>query len=479
MKKRIRKLIALGLVSFILANNSFIVFAEDIQEPIKPTEPIGENITNEQIIEYNQEVDNYNQEVDNYNTQIDINYEQEKAEIDEENADIETYNQAEDAKAAAIKEENEQLQNKYNEEYAQYEEDLATYNKKEQQIINAGYQSVEQYNNTMNAYYNEPYDAAVEGNVKEENTFDINESYIIETAEDTSETTEIDEDAENLIYKVEIEHNFNEKDAEDEENDILIKSYKTEFEINKNDIITFNPAGAQLETYQNQYHYGFFANIDENHTEGYWYLGNSILHELCNFIESGWNTGDTHTLSYKDGQSKPGDPNLKMVYNYYWKALRKVKTYVKPEAPQLELKEEYTPEYKEKLADPEKKEYLTYLNHLELKEELKPEPENPTPVVVPTPVQIEESSSSSTPAAAQEVAPAAKIKPVEDIAIVETELIKPVEEACMTSSGNIHITAPQTGDNVDYIVMLLTILIVIAIGFFVAYFKYNKKYNKK
>lgn len=478
MKERIKKLIALGMISFTLANNSLIAFAEDMQEPIKPTEPIGENVTNEQIIEYNQEVDNYNQEVDNYNNQIDINYEQEKEKIDAENADIESYNQAEDAKAAAIKEENEQIQNKYDEEYAQYEEDLETYNKKEQQIINAGYESVEQYNDTMNSYYNDPYNAAIEGNVKEENTFDIDESYVIEQSEETPETTETDE-AEDIKYKVEIEHNFNEKDAEDEDNDILIKSYKTEFEIGKNDIITFNPAGAQLETYQNQYHYGFFANIDEEHTEGYWYLGNSILFELCNFIESGWNMGDTHTVSYKDGQSKPGDPNLKMVYNYYWKTLKKVKTYVKPEEPQLVLKEEYTPEYKEKLADPEKEEYLTHLNHLDLKEEPKDEPEQPIPVPIPVVINVPAQTVEpvATPVATQEVTPAAEIITP---AVVETEPVepvKPVEETYMTPSGNMHITAPQTGDNIDYLVVLLIVLMILSIGFFVAFFKYNK-YNK-
>jgi len=85
-----------------------------------------------------------------------------------------------------------------------------------------------------------------------------------------------------------------------------------------------------------------------------------------------------------------------MKYNYYWQPLRIVATYLKPEEPKLELKEEYVPEYKEKIADPIKKEHLTYLNHLDLKEENNNDP-TPTPKednkeeeVTPIPVPTEE-----------------------------------------------------------------------------------------
>lgn len=471
MKKRIKKLIALGILSFTLANNNLIVFAEEAQEPIKPTEPIGENITNEQIIEYNQEVDNYNQQVDDYNTQIDTNYKQEKEEVDKQNADIEAYNQAEDTKAAAIKEENEQIQNQYNEDYAQYEKDLSTYKEREEKIINAGYESVKQYNDTMNAYYNDPCTAAEEENIKEENTFDIDKSYIIETSENSIDEP-IVEDEEEIKYKVEIEHNFNERDNNSDE-DIVIKSYKTEFEIGKNDIITFEPAGAQLEVYQNQYHYGFFANIDEEHIKGYWYLGNSTLYELCNYVETGWNVGDTHTVSYKDGQSKPGDPNLKMIYNYYWKILKKVNTYIEPEEPKLELKEEYIPEYKEKIAEPEKKEHLTYLNHLEIKEEPKteekpettPEPEKViienivTPTSVPTsviiPVQKEQITGNK----------------LEEIAGIKNAI---EDNAIITETGNIRVVAPQTSDDITGAERTSAILLVIGLSIILfGIFKYK------
>ena len=74
-----------------------------------------------------------------------------------------------------------------------------------------------------------------------------------------------------------------------------------------------------------------------------------------------------------------------MKYNYYWQPLRIVATYVKPEEPKLELKEEYVPEYKEKIADPVKKDHLPYLNHLDLKEE-----NNDDDPIPPTPTPTEE-----------------------------------------------------------------------------------------
>lgn len=225
----------------------------------------------------------------------------------------------------------------------------------------------------MNEYYNDPCKAGQEGNVKEENTFDIEKSYTVEEVEEETLPGETGAATEPETYKVEIEHTFNDKDN-------VVKSYKTEFEIGKNDIITLEPAGAQLETYQNKYHYGFFANTDEDHINGYWYLGYTYLAELCNYKEEDWNTGNVYTLSYKDGQSKPGDPGITMKYNYCWQPLKIVATYLKPEEPKLELKEEYVPEYKEKIADPVKKNHLPYLNHLDLKEEDNDDPTPTTPV---------------------------------------------------------------------------------------------------
>ena len=329
-----------------------------IQEPDKPKEPTGDNVTNDQITQYNQEVDNYNQQVDDYNKQIDAEYEQQVTDVNIQNAAIDEYNQSENDKAAAIVAENEQIQSQYDSDYAQYEQDLSTYEKKEKAILDAGYESVEQYNNTMNEYYNDPCKAAQEGNVKEENTFDIEKSYTIEKTEEGS-SGETEPAAK--THKVEIEHTFNDDDD-------IVKSYKTEFEIGENDIITLEPAGAQLETYQNKYHYGFFANTDEDHIDGYWYLSDTYLAELCNYKIEDWNTGNIYTLSFKDGQSQAGDDNITMKYHYYWHPLKIVATYLKPEEPKLELKEEYTSEYKERITDPVKKDHLTYLNHLDLKE---------------------------------------------------------------------------------------------------------------
>jgi hypothetical protein len=87
-----------------------------------------------------------------------------------------------------------------------------------------------------------------------------------------------------------------------------------------------------------------------------------------------------------------------MKYHYNWQPLKIVPTYIKPEEPKLELKEEYTPEYKERIADPVKKDHLTYLNHLDLKEENDDnEPTVPTTEEV-TPTIPETTPEETTPA---------------------------------------------------------------------------------
>ena len=457
MKKRFKKLITLGVLSLTLIGNHSIVFAEDGQEPIQPIEPIGEEVTNEQITEYNQEVDEYNQQIDEYNKQIDIDYEQEKEKIDAENASIEEFNQAEDAKAAAIQEENKQIQAQYDADYTQYEQDLATYKQKEQQILNLGYESVEQYNDTVNTYYNEPCEAAEAGNTNENNTFDIEKSYEIVSSEEETPAEETEQEK----YKVEIEHNFS-------DNDTIIKSYKTEFEINKNDIITFKPAGTQLETYQNQYHYGFFANTDDEHILGLWYLGFSKLEELCNYNESSWDNGDVHIVSYKDGQSKPGDTTLTMIYNYYWKALKKAKTYTEPDEPKLELKEEYIPEYKEKINDPVKKDYLVHLDYLELKKD--------TPTSEPKPESESKSESNTDNTVSQTntttVETTSSVQSTTDIETTQLPVIipdTPVPTSTQSIVENKHIISPQTGDdnkdNITILVLCLGIGLLLIIAF--------------
>ena len=447
-KNRIKRAIAASVLCFTLAGNHFIVLADEpvqtMQEPTIPEQPTGD-VTNDQINEYNEQVNTYNQQVDTYNQQVDVynakvdsDFEQEQVNVNEQNAAVDAHNQAEDDKVAAIKAENEQIQADYDTDHAKYEEDLATYKEKEEQILGLGYQSVEEYNTVMNTYYNDPLAAAQEGNIKEENTFDIDKSYTIEDGSDSASTGSTD------TYDVEIEHNFNErsKDENNEDIDIPIKSYSTKIQITATDIITFEPAGTQLEMYQNQYHYGFFANIDDTHINGLWYLGNSKLEELCSYVLSGWNTGDTHTVSYKDGQSQPGDPNLKMIYNYYWKTLKNVPTYTEPEEPVLKLKEEYTPEYQDRVADPIKGEYKTKLNHLDtmdLLPEPEPEPEPtpvPTPTVEPEPEPIIEPTPTPEPVVEPEpvIEPTPEPEPVvepqpESEPIIEPEpIINPIPE---------------------------------------------------
>ena len=407
--KRLRKLIALGILSTTLIMGNLVVYAEDEipteqtsetpseepsdgeekqesepqeqaqepesspeqndppQAPEKPDQPQGD-VTNEQIENYNKEVDNYNQQVDDYNKQaedynkqIDEQYNEDAVTAASQNEIIDAHNKSEDEKAQKIKDDNAAAQAKYDKEYEQYKEDKTKYDNIENQIINdLHYESVEQYNETINDYYNTPAEEGLEKNTKEENTFNIEDSYsVVPDAASEGDTSE------KKIYDVQVIHNFEGYD-----------SYEDSFQIKENEILTLNPAGALLETFTNRFHIGFFAKTDDDHLSGYWRNNGDVLYSLCNYLEKSWNNGTVYTLSYKDGERTTGDTAIKMVYNYAWVALTKHKTYTKPEEPKLELQEEYTPEYEERVPEPEKKPYaaiLDYLDKMSLKEEAKAE----------------------------------------------------------------------------------------------------------
>lgn len=454
MKKKIAKLATMGMLTstILISSFYFVSNAEELTEPTKPT--IEGEVTNDKINQYNQEVDNYNQavddynqQVDDYNKQIDNDYEQEKAKVDEQNAAVDAHNQAEDAQAAAIKAENEQIQAQYDTDYAQYQSDLATYESKEQQILNIGYNSVEQYNETMDTYYNDPYNEGLEKNADENAVFDIEESYNIDAATECSTNT----------YQVEIEHNF-------KDNDTLIKSYKTNFEIKEDDIITFKPAGTQSKIFSNQYHYGFFTRTDDDHLGGYWHESDSELDELCNYVKQGWDTGDTHTISYKDGQRTSGDTTITMIYNYIWKALKQVKTYTKPEEPKLELKEKYIPQYQEKIADPIKKNYMTHIEYLSKMDSLPepiPTPSTPEPEKTETPSEPkpEEKSEEPTPAI---YVPSTPIVGEESIIEVEQGVIeKPNTQPRMAQTSDTISSTVKLARRLAIIIICIAIIILL------------------
>jgi hypothetical protein len=411
--KRIRKMIALGVLSTTLIMGNVVVYAEDAtpteqtsenpsedpseggqesegeqegepqeqtqepesspeqndppQAPDKPNPPQND-ASNEQIENYNKEVDNYNQQVDGYNEQaadynkkIDDQYNEDAATAAAQNEAIDAHNKSEDEKAQKIKDDNAAAQASYDKEYEQYEKDKTKYDNIENQIINdLHYESVEAYNETINDYYNTPIEEGLEKNAKEENTFNIEDSYsVVPDAASEGDTSE------KKTYDVQVIHNFEGYD-----------SYEDSFQIKEDEILTLNPAGALLETFTNRFHIGFFAKTDDDHLSGYWRNNGDVLYSLCNYLEKSWNNGTVYTLSYKDGERTTGDTAIKMVYNYAWVALTKHKTYTKPEEPKLELQEEYTPQYEERVPDPEKKPYaeiLSYLDKMPLKEEAKAE----------------------------------------------------------------------------------------------------------
>ena len=286
-------------------------------------------------------------------------------------------------------------------------------------------------------YYNTPAKEGLEKNAKEENSFNIEDSYSIDSASNGS--TE-----EKRKYNVQITHNFEGYD-----------SYKTSFQIEEDEILTLKPAGSFLDSFSNRFHTGFFVKTDDTHLSGYWRNNGDVLYSLCNYLEKSWDNGTVYKLSYKSGQRVSGDTDITMTYTYAWQALTQHATYIKPEEPKLELKEEYTPDYEERVPEPEKKSYADILSHLDkmpLKEEVKmedPKPEEKTETK-------EEKKSESN----HEESAEAPVTISEDP--IEHRVVEPVviEDEPTPSAPSM---LPQTGDT-NAIIKILIVIACVALG---------------
>ena len=348
-----------------------------VEEPVEPEKPVIEgSVNNDKIREYNSGVESYNQKVDSYNQAVDQYYESEVARIAKENEEIEKNNAAEQQKVIENEQNNELLRAKYDAEYAQYLSDKAT----EQRIYEKNKMTVEQYNNAINTYYNNPATKSVEMNANSVE-FSVSDTYSVEEAEEKTG---------NKITVI-IRHYFEDID----------KEYSEAFEIDEKDIITLNSASAHLENTTPGYA-EFYLGTDDDHTMGYWYNNGSILYENAKYVKSGWKAGESFTISYKDGINHTyDDPTIEINFNYAWKQLRTYKTYNVPEEPTL-VQNEYTPNILEKLTAPVKKAYLGYLSLMDLIAD--PDP-TPAPAPAPAPTPDPEPTPDPIPAPAPTPAP--------------------------------------------------------------------------
>ena len=370
MRKRINKLITLGIMSTSLITHGFYCHAET--QLVKPTEPVIEGeVTNEKITIYNQQVDEYNSKVDEYNSNVDKKYEEDLALVKQQNIEIDAHNAEEQSKVEQIEASNAQKQAEYDTAYAQYQKDKEI----EAKILAKGFESVQAYNDYINNY-NSTIDLAAEKNAAA-TSFDISKTYSIEQGQsDESQTESTDEQDLPQTIEVTLVHNFDE----------IGVSYSDEFTIGKNDIITFYSVAAQLE--QTQPGYATFYLGIGGKSEGYWTQGSSELQTNAVYSDSsGWNCGDTHVVSYKDGVNHYGDDtHLYMTYNYNWVTLPRAPTYNIPQEPVLEL-DSYTPNFLNHIDNPIREEYLSYLNYMDPLPENKPttEPEPGDDSIPPIP----------------------------------------------------------------------------------------------
>ena len=491
--------------------------SSEISQPEKPEASSYED--NEKIEDYNRKVDEYNKAAETYNETVDKEYEaaveevnQKNAEIDqhneaetrrveeaearnaqavldaaaandeidkantEEKARVEEHNRAEDEKAEAsaiarkaAEEENESIRayneeaakaaEKYAEDYAKYEADSKQYEydvEMEKRILNAGYASVQDYNDRINKAYNEPA----------EKSKTMNASTEIKSVSDTYKVTEA-EDKSGVNVSVIVKHIFDGTDV----------SYTDEFSIDANDMIVLNSIGA-LGSATSPGYASFYYKTDEAHSIGYWYEGYSELQTTARHSEYGWNCGDEHEITYREGKSHPFDEEvIEMTYYYYWNPLRTAKTYnvptapVKPEEPGaakdlVEVPELYTPEYREfverphveaeledieeaniieRIASPIKRAYIALLGYMDLfdvpvkeaAEEAAPAEEVIPAEEIPAPAaEVKEETPAPAAPAAEEAAPAPEAEVKEDTA----PAAEAVEEAAPAPAAEVKET---------------------------------------
>lgn len=274
---------------------------------------------------------------------------QHNADEDQKVSDTAVLNNEEEARIAKINQEREEQYLKdveqYNADKEQYDKDYAQYQTDtimEQRIKAAGYASVEQYNALINQYYNEPAKKANEKNATAKE-ISVNDTYTVKEADAKS----------GKKITVRIEHHFAGTNLD----------YVEEFEIDANDIITVKPVSAAAETTSPGYAQ-FYYNTDDQHQTGYWWETDSYVATNANYHKSGWNCGDTHEISFKEGKRHAYDEeDITVVYNYAWNPLRTAKTYnvpnepTEPTAPVLELLNfepiTYEPHYQKELDETE------------------------------------------------------------------------------------------------------------------------------
>ena len=319
---------------------------------------------NDKISEYNKQVDAYNAAAIAYNAEVDNEYAQAVEETNRKNEEIDKLNAAEEQR---VQEETAASEAQYEADMAQYKKDYDSYKVMEGRILAAGYASVEQYNNLINKYYNEPAKVAVEKNAATQVT--IKDTYSIQEAEVKS----------GRMIPVSIKHSFADTSL----------NYTEEFEIDANDIITFNSINAAVET--TSLGYGFYYHTDDSHQMGYWWESDSYIGTNANYHVNTWNSGDSHAISFKDGKKRASDiEDIIVEYNYVWNPLRTAKTYHEPEAPQKS--EVAAASLIDRVADPVKKAYLSLLDYMGLFDE----PELAEEIVVPADPAIMNTTTDST-----------------------------------------------------------------------------------
>jgi len=370
-----RKILTVILsITMIFSTTGYAFANVDLDNPPEePTKPKVENYQdNDKIEKYNKEAEEYNKKADEYNAAVDEEYNNAKAEVDKQNtegeAKQEASQKAHDEAVAAneaeqnrvdeankkidednaaeeqrIKEENAQKQAKYDADYEQYTKDKDL----EKQILDAGYESVEQYNEAVTTYnqkvqkYNDSvtaYNTRYENEIQKckdltaasvgkgiesvtENEEDLPDAYDIDdniAFTTNPKTIKVEPAAEpsGKKYKIMVQHIYR-------DGDLFVGKWEV-IEADYNDVVTIVPEKVIL-TPDDLGSVATYNYTDEAHADGYWipYIWFGSAAQTTNDISIPGDDyqGPIYQFSYKDGSihATGDEKDITLIYEYsYW-----------------------------------------------------------------------------------------------------------------------------------------------------------------
>lgn len=359
--KRNKIILKCILLTFSLYLFSFPVNAEELTEPVIPTEQTEENINsyNQQVDEYNKEIDNiYNQELEEYNANLEYN-KQEEDRVNQLNTqkeeEVTQHNEEEDLK---VEENQKQL-----EEQEKLEQQIQAF--EEKGITDNRVTNIEDVPTTYDTTTDNPITIQIqEAEEKAGEKYNVINLHLYFDGE---QNEYIGTDIKDANPDTGAKESFHIN--EDMLKDLVLLEYES-VEVDKNDIITVISESEAMG-----YRSAAFYRKMEGYTNGYWMPSSHEFASTAVYSYPSWYKGSAQEFSYIDGTTD--NKSIKNVFSLFTYVFRRT-------GQEPEKVEQYNPDYWEveyetpnfrEVKEPVKGKYLEKLIYVKQEEEEKKEEE--------------------------------------------------------------------------------------------------------